>query len=354
MNALERVKDIYVNNLDKKALEYLANRGISEETARRFEIGLHSELILTNTLTEHEAKRLRMLSPTLFYDYWPKKENGEYPDKDRRLVYPLYGYQFGSYQLKGFQARSTEEKPFLPHRQLPEVYYGIFNEPRLDGRESIIITEGQNDCLVMEQEGFPSIGILGVHKFRDSNADNLVDHGIRRATLLFDNDFNKSGEKGALRTAEILHSVGIEARIGMIPQVRGRISTDINDLYLWDKKLFREIIRKTIRRSKKFVMSERKFKKERPKSYRKINQILISDLYDFGYDMRSEISVVCMLPGHQDSKASFRYNRDKNIFYCFGCGKGGNIVDFLMAYKGLSENEAIRLLEERLHDYNPN
>ena len=35
-------------------------------------------------------------------------------------------------------------------------------------------------------------------------------------------------------------------------------------------------------------------------------------------------------PFHKEKTPSFTVNRDKQIFYCFGCGEGGNVLTFLM------------------------
>jgi DNA primase len=37
-----------------------------------------------------------------------------------------------------------------------------------------------------------------------------------------------------------------------------------------------------------------------------------------------------LCPFHQEKTPSFTVNRDKQIFYCFGCGEGGNVITFLM------------------------
>jgi len=37
---------------------------------------------------------------------------------------------------------------------------------------------------------------------------------------------------------------------------------------------------------------------------------------------------------------------EKNIFQCFGCGKGGGPVDFVMAIEGKTREEAIQLIAQ--------
>ncbi|NQT77400.1 MAG: DNA primase, partial [Bacteroidetes bacterium] len=46
-------------------------------------------------------------------------------------------------------------------------------------------------------------------------------------------------------------------------------------------------------------------------------------------------------PFHDESDSSFTVSPELNIFKCFGCGKGGNGIKFLMDHKGYSFPQAI-------------
>ena len=46
-------------------------------------------------------------------------------------------------------------------------------------------------------------------------------------------------------------------------------------------------------------------------------------------------------PFHQENSASFTVNEDKQMFYCFGCGEGGDAVDFVVKYLGVSFRQAV-------------
>jgi len=54
-----------------------------------------------------------------------------------------------------------------------------------------------------------------------------------------------------------------------------------------------------------------------------------------------------LCPFHGEKTASFSVNPRKQICYCFGCHKGGNVVNFIMEYEHLSFPEAIRYLADR-------
>lgn len=54
-----------------------------------------------------------------------------------------------------------------------------------------------------------------------------------------------------------------------------------------------------------------------------------------------------LCPFHIEKTPSFSVNQDKQIFYCFGCGQGGNSITFLMTHEKLSFPEALKLLAKR-------
>lgn len=54
-----------------------------------------------------------------------------------------------------------------------------------------------------------------------------------------------------------------------------------------------------------------------------------------------------LCPFHQEKTPSFTVNREKQIFYCFGCGEGGNAITLLMKIANKSFPDAIRHLAEK-------
>ena len=59
---------------------------------------------------------------------------------------------------------------------------------------------------------------------------------------------------------------------------------------------------------------------------------------------RGNFSALC--PFHNEKTPSFRVNDDKRFYYCFGCGKGGDIFNFLQDYKNISFVEALKEVAE--------
>jgi len=52
-------------------------------------------------------------------------------------------------------------------------------------------------------------------------------------------------------------------------------------------------------------------------------------------------------PFHQEKTPSFYVSPSKQIFKCFGCGKGGSVFQFVMARENITFPEAVRMLAER-------
>lgn len=54
-----------------------------------------------------------------------------------------------------------------------------------------------------------------------------------------------------------------------------------------------------------------------------------------------------LCPFHNEKSPSFSVSRDKQMYYCFGCGVGGNVFTFLMEYENYSFLEALKYLADR-------
>jgi DNA primase len=54
-----------------------------------------------------------------------------------------------------------------------------------------------------------------------------------------------------------------------------------------------------------------------------------------------------LCPFHADTKPSLTVSPAKQLYYCFGCGEGGNVFSFVMKMEGLTFGEALRELAKR-------
>ena len=62
---------------------------------------------------------------------------------------------------------------------------------------------------------------------------------------------------------------------------------------------------------------------------------------------RSGANMFGLCPFHGEKTASFSVAPDKGIYYCFGCHKGGGVINFVMELEGLSYPDAVRNLAKR-------
>src|SRR5258708_11794963 len=54
-----------------------------------------------------------------------------------------------------------------------------------------------------------------------------------------------------------------------------------------------------------------------------------------------------LCPFHSEKAPSFGVSRSRNGFHCFGCGKGGNVITFIMEMEKIGFPEALRLLADK-------
>ena len=62
---------------------------------------------------------------------------------------------------------------------------------------------------------------------------------------------------------------------------------------------------------------------------------------------RKGASYFGLCPFHNEKTGSFSVSRSKQMYYCFGCGAGGNVISFIMQYENMTFPEAVRFLAGR-------
>lgn len=84
----------------------------------------------------------------------------------------------------------------------------------------------------------------------------------------------------------------------------------------------------------------------------KISEILnISDIVDVISESvilkKAGMNYFGLCPFHSEKTPSFSVNPGKQIFHCFGCSAGGNVLSYLMKYHGISFPEAVKMAARR-------
>ena len=72
---------------------------------------------------------------------------------------------------------------------------------------------------------------------------------------------------------------------------------------------------------------------------------VVSEYVKLGKRSGSNLFGLC--PFHNEKTPSFSVSPDKQIYHCFGCGKGGGVISFIMEIEGLSYPEAVEFLARR-------
>ena len=74
---------------------------------------------------------------------------------------------------------------------------------------------------------------------------------------------------------------------------------------------------------------------------------IVDVLSQYMYLKRSGRNYFGLCPFHNEKSPSFSVSPDKQIFHCFGCGVGGNVISFIMKIEGCGFVEAIQILAEK-------
>lgn len=81
---------------------------------------------------------------------------------------------------------------------------------------------------------------------------------------------------------------------------------------------------------------------ERVKARRKISDVVAAKV-----KLRKAGSeFVGLCPFHNEKTPSFRVNDGKGVWHCFGCGKGGDVIEFVQLAEGVDFLDAVRLLAD--------
>ena len=84
-----------------------------------------------------------------------------------------------------------------------------------------------------------------------------------------------------------------------------------------------------------------------------LNNINILDLaYKLGLQLNRSNKCVCFI--HEEKEPSLQFYDKTNTWYCFGCGKGGNVITFVQNFTGCDFKTACQWLHETYNlSFNP-
>ncbi len=79
----------------------------------------------------------------------------------------------------------------------------------------------------------------------------------------------------------------------------------------------------------------------------RLHSDIVSVVSDYVKLQKKGSSYFGLCPFHNEKTPSFSVSPDKQMYYCFGCGAGGSVFNFIMEYENYSFPEAVRFLADR-------
>lgn len=290
----------------EQARNYLSDRGLNDETCKKFKIGYCSNNIgleyCSKQYTDAQIKQSQL------FKFGKDFFNG-------RIVFPLIQGNETLY----FTSRSLNKK--APHLHMAGPIPIPYNVNSID-KDPLIIVESPIDCLTLEQCGYNSIAALGIYGLKNEFIKQITAKGVY---IAYDYDPNDSGAVGASRIAELLMKHSILAHIVSWPS--GGTKMDVNAFYRVHSNgsfigCFNELLNMAIPYTKtlEFRNSEiQNHKKKRGSFYGLVKK--------YGWHVEGSNRVKILCPFHRDNKPSLVIYLDTNSAHCFGCGKHPSAIE---------------------------
>jgi len=210
----------FMKNLmqNKKAMDYLLNRGITKKLIVNFGLGFAADnwSLLFKNLKAKGYTELDLLNLGLIV----KSPKGTYYDRFRnRVMYPVFDYKG---KVIGFGGRVMDDtKPkYLNSPETPLFKKGInlygMNFTIKDLKEEfIIIVEGYMDCIALHQYGITN-AVASLGTALTINQAKLIKRYVDKVVIAYDADV--AGEAATLRGLEILKQAGLDVRVLTVPE----------------------------------------------------------------------------------------------------------------------------------------
>lgn len=201
----------------QKALDYLRNRGIGEQTARRFGLGYSSSEwdALYKHLLDKGFEENAVVNSGLVI----RNKTGGYFDRFRdRIMFPIFDLRGN---VIGFGGRVIDNSmPKYMNSPETAVYSkgkGLYamNMAKNSGKSSIIIVEGYMDVISLHQNGIiNTVASLGT-ALTESQGRILKKYAEE---IIISYDADVAGQAATLRGLELLNEIGCNVRVLIIPQ----------------------------------------------------------------------------------------------------------------------------------------
>jgi DNA primase len=216
---LEQVQDWYVKNLasHSTSLEYLRNRGITQQSIETFGIGYVGS---SNSLMNFLSQNMLPLPKAQEAGVVARRDNGGfYARLTERITFPIYS---PSGAIVGFGGRTITNHP-AKYINSPQTK--LFNKSRLlygyakakasiYKNKKLIVCEGYLDVIMFHQAGFhEAVATLGTALTEEHLP--ILRKGEPHIILAYDGD--KAGVAAALKAATMLTGAGFDGSVVLFP-----------------------------------------------------------------------------------------------------------------------------------------
>jgi DNA primase len=207
---------------------YLAGRGVAEESARLFRLGMAAPgwndlavRLAPKGVTEDVLARAGLLIP---------KEGGHYDRFRGRLMFPIAAIDG---QVIGFGARAMGDEKGAKYINTPEtvlykksrVLYGLdLAREAIRKTRAAVLVEGYFDVIGLHQAGVRNAVAVCGTALTPEHVELLQRCDCREVTVLFDGD--PAGLAAPAKAAEALLPTGIAGRVAVLPSAQGKVDPD--------------------------------------------------------------------------------------------------------------------------------
>ena len=210
-------KKYYQNNLRSKlgisAIDYLNNRGITDDIIKEFEIGLSlsdnslSRLLLNKKYNEYDLENIGLIG---------KKDNFIYDIYRNRIMFPLYDIEGRTVGYSGRIYNDEDENKYLNSKEseifkkgiLLYNYHRAFDYARK--KHQIIVVEGFMDVIRLYSIGIKNVvATMGTAITKEQAS--LIRKLSKNVILCFDGD--KAGEKATISCINELNQIDLHPKV---------------------------------------------------------------------------------------------------------------------------------------------
>lgn len=215
------VKSLWDTNEGKNiALSYFSERGFSQETIKKFELGYSPKQkdIFTKTAIKNSYSEEYVVKSGLGFNI----ENQGIIDRFReRVMFPIHSF---SGRILGFGGRALNKNAKAKYQNSPEsliynkskVLYGIFfAKNSISKNDNCYIVEGYTDVISLHQKGVENV-VSASGTSLTTDQIKLINRFTKNVTILFDGD--AAGIKASFRGVDMILKEGMNVKVVPFPE----------------------------------------------------------------------------------------------------------------------------------------